>query len=290
MHKNINPSTDFITNPQADLHIHSIYSDGSFSPTQIINRARQFRLKAISITDHDNIDAIDSAKTISRQNDIEFIPGIEISSRHGKHELHLLGYFFDHQNKMLVEYVNFFQQERKKRARKIVEELNKIGVQVELEYVLKKAEPGSIGRPHIAHTLVENGFVASYQEAFNKYLGDNCPCYIPKYKISPAEAINLINHAGGLTFVAHPGLDLNETSILQLIKMGIEGIETIHPRHTMDQIIYYRKIISKYHLLECGGSDCHGNLKQDVMLGKVTISYSLVKEMKKWLALKAKQN
>ena len=276
---------------KADLHIHSICSDGTLSPQEIIKKACKAGLQAISITDHDNIDAIEPAMTFCKQCALEFIPGIEISSEYEKNEVHFLGYFFDHRHKILNEYVQYFQNERKKRARKILEQLRKMGMKIGLELVLQKtAHHGSICRPHIAHVLVEEGYVHSYQEAFYKYLGANCPCYVPKYKIEPAEAIKIINQAGGISFIAHPGLALKEYSILKLIELGIEGIETVHPRHSTDDIEYYRKLIQKYDLLECGGSDFHDNRKQNSIFGKYTVPYDVIIKMKKWLSSKRKDN
>jgi len=272
---------------KADLHIHSICSDGTLSPEKIIRRACKAELKAISITDHDNIDAIEPAMTFCKQYGIEYIPGVEISSGHGKNEVHFLGYFFDHRHKILNEYIKYFQNEREKRARKIIEQLRKMGINIGWELVLQKtAHQGAICRPHIAHVLVEEGYVHSYHEAFHKYLGDNCPCYVPKYKIKPAEAIQIINQAGGICFIAHPGVKLNEYSVLKLIKLGVEGIETVHPRHSTDEIEYYRKLIQKYNLLESGGSDFHDDRKQNSVFGKYTVPYDVIIKMKKRLNIK----
>jgi 3',5'-nucleoside bisphosphate phosphatase len=162
----------------------------------------------------------------------------------------------------------------------------KHGIHIDFEYVKKRAYPGSIGRPHIAHILVELGQVRDYNEAFELYLGDNCPCHVPKYKISPHEAIQLIQKAGGISFLAHPGTDLTEACIVKLINIGLQGIETVHPRHSQHQIDNYRKLINKYNLLECGGSDCHGNGKEiDVKIGKYSVPYKAVHRMKEKVGL-----
>lgn len=283
---NLINNKDFIGG-KADLHTHSIHSDGSLTPHEIVEIANQRNLKAISITDHDNIDANDVAKELCQQYGIEFIPGVEISAQYGQYEIHLLGYFINLQSDKLIEYLSFFQEERRKRVFRILEKLQEHGIKIDPEYVMKNSKPGSIGRPHIADAMVELGFVRNYQKAFDKYLGDNCSCFVSKYKIMPGEAIDIIDQAGGISFIAHPGIDINNEGLVRLFHLGLEGIETVHPRHTPSQVAYYRDMIDKYDLLECGGSDCHGNRKKELMLGKLTIPYLLVEKMKKRLREKS---
>jgi predicted metal-dependent phosphoesterase TrpH len=270
---------------RVDLHIHSNRSDGAFTCKEIIDYACKRDLKAISITDHDDISDLKSAERYSKQKGIEFITGVEISARTKPFDLHLLGYFFDYANKHLIDYVNYFQNERLKRAKKIVQLLKNYGIRLSFDLIQKKAGQGSIGRPHIADVMREEGYVYTYYEAFNKYIGDGCPCFVPKYKISPAEAIALINNAGGICVIAHPGTDVTDEELMNLIKVGLEGIETIHPRHTQEQVNHYREIIVKHGLLETGGSDCHGNRKSHVMIGQFNVPYSVVEKMKAWLGI-----
>lgn len=268
--------------PRVDLHLHSNQSDGSFSPNEIIDIAHKLSLKAISITDHDNINSLELAEKYCQQKGIEFISGVEISARARGFDLHLLGYCFDYRNNQLREYLKYFQNERIKRAKKIIELLKNHGIKVSFDLIQKKAG-GSIGRPHIADAMLEEGYVYNYYEAFNKYIGDGCPCCVPKYKISPAEAIALINRAGGICVIAHPGTDVTDEGLVNLIKVGLEGIETIHPRHTQAQVDHYREIIHKHDLLETGGSDCHGDRKSHVLIGHFNVSYAVVEKMKAWL-------
>lgn len=270
-----------------DLHIHSDRSDGSFGYQQIVDYAINLGLKAIAITDHDDISTLEAADSYCRHKGIEFISGVEISARASKFDFHLLGYFFDYHNKQLQEYIAFFQNERLKRAKKIVSLLSNYGIKLNFDLILKKAGPGSIGRPHIADVMLEEGYVFNYYEAFNKYIGDGCPCCVPKYKISPSDAIALINNAGGLCMIAHPGTDVTDEGIMDLIKLGIDGIETIHPRHTQEQVNHYRELVQKHGLLESGGSDCHGNRKSQVLIGHFRIPYTIVEKMKARLGKKA---
>lgn len=266
---------------KADLHIHSIYSDGADSPLEIIDKAQKHNLKIISITDHDNVNAFPVGKNYAVEAGIEFIPGVELSTIFKGLDLHLLGYYFDMNNRAFVEYMNFLQDERRIRAEKILDKLVCQGIELDLDKVFKKAYPGSVGRPHIADVLVADGHVNTYQNAFNKYLGDNCNCFVPKYQITPKDAIHLIKAAGGMCFVAHPGIDIDDDDIRELIQLGIDGIEIIHPRHTAKQIFHFQEIIKKYGLLESGGSDCHGNRKKEPLLGKLTISCVVVEKIKK---------
>ena len=274
---------------KADLHIHSDQSDGLFSYKKIIDYSIQIGLKAISITDHDNISALRETEKYAENKGLEFIPGIEISARTKNFELHLLGYFFDYNNKALVDYINLFQNERIKRAKKIVKRLNDYAIPLTFEAVQENAQKGSIGRPHIAAALVKQGLVNNYQVAFNKYIGDGRPCAIPKYKISPLEAISLINSAGGICVLAHPGNDVNDAGIIDLIKVGLDGIETIHPRHTQKQVNFFRTIVLKYNLIETGGSDCHGKYENDIFIGRMNVPYSFVEKMKERLPNQVKQ-
>lgn len=274
------------SNPfKVDLHIHSNRSDGSFTHKEIIDYSWKLGLKAISITDHDDISGLEFSEKYCQQKGIECIAGVEISARSKPSDIHLLGYFFDYRNKQMNEYIDFFQNERLKRAKKIVKLLKNHGIKLHFDLIQKNAGPGSIGRPHIADAMVEEGYVYNYQEAFNKYIGDGCPCFIPKYKISPAEAIALINQAGGICVIAHPGSDVTDEGLMDLIKAGLDGIETIHPRHTQEQVDHYRKIIQQHRLLETGGSDCHGDRKTYVTIGQFNVPYSVVEKMKKFLSI-----
>ena len=267
---------------KADLHIHSIYSDGNFSPEKIIKIADEAGLKAISITDHDNLESIDHIQKIDREYAVEIVPGVEISARHDNYELHILGYFFDYQDEELNRYIDYFKDERKIRAQKIIKNLNRTGINIKYEAILEKAFPGSIGRPHIANVMVEQGFTSNYQEAFQYFIGDTCSCNVLKVKISPKDAIKLITNAGGLSFLAHPGVDFIEDRIAELVGLGLTGIEIYHPRHNKFQVSFLKTLSEKFNLLECGGSDCHGVKfeNEETKIGKYTIPYDWVMEMK----------
>ena len=264
-----------------DLHIHTYFSDGSFSPQEVVTWAAEIGLAAIAITDHDDVGGIDQAIAYGRELDVEVVPGVELSTHGDGRDVHILGYLFDHHAKAIQSYIQLFQEERRKRARKIVDRLKKLGLGVSFDFVLQKAGPGSIGRLHIASALLEEGYVFSIEEAFRKYLGDGKPASVPKFKIEPLKAIQLIKEAGGVTFIAHPALDVNEEYVINLIRLGLDGIETIHPHHWPQATQKYKRLAQQYDVLECGGSDCHGNVNgKFVKMGKITVPYSFLSRMK----------
>lgn len=271
-------------NEKADLHIHSLYSDGVLSPIEIVTRAKQADLKVISITDHDSVGAIEPAIEAGRDIGVEVVPGIELSARYENAEIHILGYYIDYKNKDLVSSLAGFRGERLKRAQRIVDKLNELKIPITINSVLDHVKGDSVGRPHIANTLVDAGHAESYHDAFDKYIGDGRPAYEDKWIFSPEETIKLIANAGGLSFLSHPGKYITEEMILKLIKAGLDGIETVHPCHTPDLVYYYRGIVNQYCLLECGGSDFHGGERgDDHTFGQYTIPISTVNLMRKSL-------
>ena len=268
----------------ADLHLHTKHSDGAYSPYDLIKKAKAAGLSVISITDHDSVGALDQAIPIGKEFDIEVVPGMELSATVGEYEIHILGYFIDYVNKALVEVLTIFRERRLKRAERIVDKLNRMNIPLKLESVLAHATGDSIGRPHIASALVTGGHVDSYYNAFKKYLADGRPAFEKKAEFSLEDTVRLIAQAGGLSFLAHPGKGMTDTLLLRLIKVGLDGIEVTHPSHTPDLVKYYRGITDEYYLLESGGSDFHGGLKDDEhLLGKVCIPVSTVDLMKRRL-------
>lgn len=269
---------------KADLHMHTTHSDGVFSTSELVRKAKDAGLAVISITDHDNVGAVDEAIELGKVAGIEVIPGVELSAGVGEHEVHILAYFFDHTNQHLLDYLTFFRIERVKRAERIVEKLNGLNVPLKINAVLERAGTGSVGRPHIATALFEEGLTDSYHEAFYKYIGNGKPAYEKKYQVSPEAAIELISSAGGLSFIAHPGNALDETVLLEFIKEGVDGIEVIHPSHSPERVMHYSGIVNEYFLLASGGSDFHGGRKNDQdILGKYYVSLDHVQEMRRRL-------
>jgi len=265
---------------KTDLHTHTNYSDGFFSPTELVELAYKSGIELLSITDHDNVNGIEEAEKAASKYGIEIIPGVEISTDIRNTEIHILGYFIDPANAELEHYLSFFRDERHKRAKRIVEKLNILGLEISIGDVLKHVKKGTIGRPHIAQALLENKQVNTYYEAFNKYLGNNAPAYEKKVHLSPQSAFKIISDAGGLSFIAHPG-NMPEILIKELIEDGVDGIEVIHPSHSADRTKFYRGLVNQYYLLESGGSDFHGGKREDEKnFGKIFTKSKVVYEMR----------
>ena len=237
---------------KVDLHMHTTYSDGFYTPAEILNKAKENGFDAISITDHDSISGIEEATKIGKDIGIEVISGVEISSEHNGKEVHILGYFIDPGDQEFKKYLNFFREERIKRAERIVKKLNSIGLNLTFDDILVISKSSTIGRPHIARAMAEKGLVSSYHEAFNKYIGNGCPAYEKKVHISPESVYKIITDAGGLSFIAHPGY-MPEEILKELIESGVDGIEVYHPSHSAQKNKFYKGIVSEYYLLESGG-------------------------------------
>ena len=265
----------------ADLHLHTIYSDGVLTPYELVQKAAKAGLSVISITDHDNVGAIEEAIECGKSCGIEVVPGVELSVELNEKDVHVLAYFFDYKNKRLLDYLARFREERLRRAERIVEKLNHINIPITMDSVLDCAGIGSVGRPHIAAALVEHGLIDTYNEAFIKYIGTGMPAYEKKYQMAPEEAVKLIAATGGLSFLAHPGKYTSEVELLQLIHAGVDGIEVVHPSHSKTQQEFYRNLVQQYFLLESGGSDFHGGKKNDdEVLGAYAVPIQVVDEMR----------
>jgi 3',5'-nucleoside bisphosphate phosphatase len=267
-----------------DLHTHTTYSDGVYSPEELIKKAKKHELDVISITDHDSINGIKEAVECAKDHNIEIIPGVEISTDVDDKEIHLLAYFIDIDHEELTKYLSFFRDERLHRAKRIIQKLIKLGLKISIDDVLDRAKNSAIGRPHIAYTMLDLGLIKNYQEAFERYIGDYGPAFERKIHVSVQSALKLIYDAGGLSFIAHPGF-MKEALLTSLIKAGIDGIECVHPSHNENQVKFYRGIVNQYCLLESGGSDFHGGKKlDDENLGRCILAPSHLEAMKKMLA------
>jgi len=273
----------------ADLHVHTTFSDGAFTPEEAVAFAREAGLCAISITDHDMTDGIEPA--IARGGDcgVEIIPGIELSSEitnaNGGHtELHILGYLIDWKNEEFQKTISLFRKARTQRAAIIIEKLALIGIKLDEARLKKIAGGGAIGRLHFAKVLVETGFAGSITDAFQRFLGHGKPAYAPKMALSPADAIRLILDTGGVPVLAHPLYvhSTNANIITELVELGLKGIETWHSKHPPAAVKKFADIAFELGILSTGGSDCHGSFANEPpMMGKIKIPYHTVVELKK---------
>ncbi len=263
-----------------DLHIHSKFSDGNFGVEEIIETAFKARLRALSITDHDCIDAVERAQVLGSSVNIEVIPGVELSTELGGLDIHVLGYHFDISDQRLIRKLNEFKDARYERAKKIVRNLNRMGVDLRFDTVEKIAGEGSIGRPHIADGLLKEELVSSFREAFEKYIGYSCPSYVEKMKCLPEESFRLIRGAGGVPILAHPQVTGCDERIPRFVQQGLMGIEVWHTEHTESSRKFYLEYCQKHQLVYTGGSDCHGSRKGKPSIGTLPIPYECVERIR----------
>lgn len=263
-----------------DLHIHTNHSDGRQSPREVVDRACQLGLKAIAITDHDSVSGYTEAARYARGKGIEVVPGIELSSAQADEDIHILGYLIRPGNKKLAETVKRFRRIRAERGKKMVKRLARLGIRIDYEEVLAAAAGAPVGRPHVAEVLTARGMVRSYNQAFDKYLALNGPVYVPKAKLLPSQAIDLIHRAGGVAVMAHPMLTDRDKVIPELVTVGLDGLEIYHPSHTRAARKRYRQMARRYELICTGGSDAHGRNGRYGEIGEEHVPYSCLEQLK----------
>ncbi len=267
---------------KVDLHVHSTASDGRLSPEQVVRKAVENGLAVIALSDHDTVNGIPPAlETAKSFPSFTLIPGVEINTDVGEGEAHVLGYFVDYRHPDLLANLANLRESRVGRAQRMIAKLNNIGFNISWERVKEIAGDGSIGRPHIAQALLEKGYINSFQEAFNKYIGWGCPAYAEREKIAPAEAVRLILRAGGLPVLAHPFTLKNpETMISQLKSHGLVGIEAHYNGYAPEEILKLLGWADKYGLIATGGTDYHGlNTGNEIDIGGVDVPMEAVERL-----------
>jgi len=263
----------------ADLHLHTFFSDGTFTPEELVARASQIGFRAIALTDHDTLEGCARAAAACAAAQMEFIPGTELTAEHADVEVHILAYLVDTQNKVLLARIAEFQAVRQERIREMVAALNQQGIPLKAEAVFALANCKSPGRPHVARALVKEKLIGNLDEAFEKYLKKGRPAWVPKTKVSALEAVELIHQAGGLAVMAHPGLNRTDEIIPDLVDAGLDGIECFHTKHSTAMAERYLEFAEKYHLLVTGGSDCHGFSKIKPLIGTIKLPYAYVQRL-----------
>lgn len=272
-----------------DLHLHTTHSDGSCTPTEVVNMAHRAAVTALAITDHDITTGIAEAIAVGQQCGIEIIPGVEISSLAGSSEVHILGYFLDWQDFDLLERLKTLRDARHRRNPQIIERLQTLGIGITYDEVRSLAGTDSIGRPHIARVLMDKRVVASAKEAFDRFLAEGKPAYVPRELPSPAEAIRWIKAARGLAVLAHPtwvrGAEQPLIDLVRQLKAdGLDGVEVYYSTHAARQTREYLSLAQQLGLLVTGGSDFHGLTKPDIEVGigkgTLHIPTSLLPKMK----------
>ena len=264
----------------ADLHLHTRFSDGTFSPEELVLHAQNHGLVCIALTDHDTVEGCAPTAAACAAVKMEFIPGTELTAEQDDVEVHVLGYFLDIHNETLLNRIGTFQSVRQSRIHEMVAALNRLGVPLKAESVFALANCKSPGRPHVARALVKEKLIGSLDEAFERYLKKGRPAWVPKTKMSALESVELIHQAGGLAVMAHPGLNRTDDIIPGLVDAGLDGIECFHTKHSTAMSERYLEIADKYHLLVTGGSDCHGYSKIRPLIGTVKLPYEHVEKLK----------
>ena len=273
-----------------DLHLHTTHSDGSLSPTDVLRLAHKAGVTALAITDHDIVTGIPEALAAGAELGIEIIPGVEISSRVGNSELHILGYCVQWQDQELNRRLASLRESRHSRNPQIIERLRALGLDVTYEEVRALAGTDAVGRPHIARLLMDKHYVTSAKDAFDRYLAEGRPAYVARELPSPADAIAWIRAAGGVAVLAHPtwakvsGESLNAL-LIALKADGLGGIEVHYSSHTKRQTREYHDLAKRLDLLITGGSDFHGITKPDIEVGTgrggLKVSEKLLDPLKK---------
>ena len=267
--------------PFADMHVHTRASDGSMVAGEVVRQARELGLAAVGIADHDSVEGIEAALKTGEKLGVEIIPAVELSSEAGSSEVHILGYYVDWKAKPLLARLGEFQRIRINRAKLIVKKLRKLGIEITLQEVLELAEGGVVGRPHIARVMVKHNYVKSLEEAFDRYLQIGRQAYVPKFRFSPAKAIELVHAVGGVPALAHPA-SVPEELLSKLVERGLRGIEVYHRKHDAFTAARLERLANKYGLLITGGTDSHGF---DIPVGTVRVPYELVEKLKGELKL-----
>ncbi len=275
-----------------DLHLHTFHSDGSLSPEQLIDLLEKFKVNTFAITDHDTISAIPQAKNYAEVKEMQLIPGVELSIEYalpGKAHLHLLGLFIDVENPQLTEALQELRKEREKRAFRIIEKLNELGIEFTKQEIHELTKHERIGRPHIGKLLVNKGVVKSISEAFEKFIGRTAPAYAPKKKLQLKEAVQLIHQAKGLAIVAHPyslGFNSKEELFARLDALrdyDIDGLEAYYSMHDEQLTQWLLEYAKKFNLAVSGGSDFHGEAKKEIQpvigTGELKIPEKIVDEL-----------
>ena len=258
--------------PIVDLHVHSTKSDGSYTPCELVAYAVTKGLSAFALTDHDTVAGIDEALEAARGKDLEVIPGIELSSEYNGKDIHILGLFIDYRSAVFQEQIKRFADSRELRNEKMCKKLQTGGIPIEYSSLKEYFSESVITRAHYARYMLDKGYITSLKEAFERYIGDHSPYFVPREKVSPKDAVSLILNAKGIPVLAHPmlyhmGNEQLENLILSLQDNGLMGIEAIYTTHSPSDENMLKQLAAKHALLISGGSDFHGAAKPAIDLG-----------------------
>jgi len=271
-----------------DLHSHSNKSDGSLTPSELINEAKRKQLCAIALTDHDTVDGLDEAIATGNELGIQVIPGVELSCEYNGKDIHIVGLFIDYKDEDFRSSLKRFADSRIERNIKMCKRLTDAGMPVDYQEMIQMYGESVLTRAHYARYMLEKGYTSYLKEAFERYIGDTCPYYVPREKVTPKQGIELILKAHGIPVLAHPllykmGREALENLILELKGYGLVGLEAVYSTYSPSDEQHMRSLAAKYNLLVSGGSDFHGAAKPGLELGngygRLFVEYDILKEL-----------
>lgn len=271
-----------VTAGSVDLHAHSTASDGLLSPAELVAEAARRGVRVLALTDHDTLAGLPAATAAAADHGIELVPGVELSSEAGKYEIHVLGYYVDPTDAALTAELAGHAAQRRTRADRVVERLSALGLPVSLDRVIELAAGGTIGRPHVARAMIEAGYVTTVGEAFDRYLANGQPAYVPRDNVPPEEAVALLSRAGAIPVLAHPFSTGDvEGTLRRLVPHGLRGIEVYYGEYNPERRMQLRAIADAWSLLPTGGSDYHGPaFKEGRDLGSVPVPAEVVHRLR----------
>lgn len=267
---------------EVDLHCHSTASDGFISPTELVAKALSAALRVVALTDHDTVEGVAEAQAAAAGSGLEIIPGIELSSDSGHHELHILGYFVDLDSSGLNDHSQWCQEKRVDRIDRMCQRLTRLGMPLSFDEVQDLSGAGSVGRPHVARAMIAHGYVDSIGDAFNRYIATGRPAFIPRENVSPAQVIAVINDAHGVAVLAHPLFTSNYQRLLPALRDdGLIGLEAYYGEYDQPSRERLAAVARQHGLIPTGGSDYHGEgYKEGRSLGSVVVPHWVVDELR----------
>ena len=278
-----------------DLHTHTDASDGALSPKQLVELALERDIQVLAVADHDTTDGVLPCKEAAEGHALEVWEAIELSAEDSAAETHILGYFVDPHNHRLQDTLVSLRRSRLDRGSRMVDRLNTLGMNISWTRVQEIAGEGSVGRPHIASAMLENGYVSSIKQAFDDFIGNDGPAYVDRDRLTPAETIGLIKQAGGFAALAHPQYLFSdpkdhrdpfdiESYVARLVSRGLEGLEVYYQEISEPLRRRFTELARRYDLIETGGTDFHGLPGQDRKPGDTWVPEETISRMREWRA------
>jgi hypothetical protein len=264
-----------------DLHSHTTASDGQYTADELFNLARASGVTTLAVTDHDTVEGLEACQNAAHRTGLRLVPGIEISTRLNRREVHILGHFIDAQEPGIAAFSTHLKVERARRMEAMVGKMQALGFPVTMEQVLALAGPGHLARPHLARVLVELNYCSSTKEAFDRFLADDRPAAVPRLEVTVPEAIDLIHRAGGTATVAHPGVSrVNDLELQEMRSWGLDGVEVEHSDHPPSLKEKLAGLAAKLGLVVTGGSDFHGEkVAPNRNLGRIGMTAAQLAEL-----------